>query len=85
MRKYRFRVSQKVKVWIDDYVEVEANDLAEALGLVNDRKPYAVNTGWETDRIECYNSETDYNCVETMTKEENNGNDVERIEYIGSL
>lgn len=82
MRKYRFAVSYKVKLWITDYVEVEADDLVEALRSVKEEKDGAFYDGWGP-KVEKYDNEIDWEDVTPVTKEENDGNEVERIEYIG--
>lgn len=82
MRKYRFAVSRKVKLWIIDYVEVEANDLVDAVRFVKEEKDDALYDGWGP-KVEQYDNETDWNDVTPITEEENDGNEVERIEYIG--
>lgn len=82
MEKYRFAVSRKVKLWITDYVEVEANDLVDALRSVKEEKDDALYDGWGP-KVEQYDNDTSWDDVTQMTKEENDGNEVERIEYIG--
>lgn len=82
MKKYRFAVSRKVKLWITDYVEVEANDLVDAVRSVEEEKDDAIYDGWGP-KVEKYDNETCWDDVTPVTEEENDGNEVERIEYVG--
>lgn len=83
MNTYKFAVSRKVKLWITDYVDVYAETKEDALEELNAVKDEALKTGWPLGCFDLANTETDWDDVAQMTKEENDGNEVERIEYIG--
>lgn len=81
MKRFRYRISRKVTVWVDDYVEFKAASKEEADEYIKEHAEDYSENGYPSS-VECYSTLWDFESIEYITEEENGGNPVIGIEFI---
>lgn len=82
-KKFKFRIDYRVKCWISDFVEIEAESLKEARDIIEKNKNDIMEINWRDFGGQLYNTETNYETIELMDKSENKGFDTVVTKYIG--
>lgn len=82
-KSFRFRIDYRVKCWISDFVEIEAESLKEAGDIIEKNKNDIMEINWHDFGGQLYNTETNYETMELMDKSENKGFDTVVTKYIG--
>lgn len=82
-KKFKFRIDYRVKCWMSDFIEIEAESLKEAQSIVEKNKDKVLETNWEDYDGQFYNTETDYETMELVDKSENKGFNTVVAKYIG--
>lgn len=82
-KRFKFRIDYRVKCWISDFVEIEAESLEEARGIIEKNKNDIMEIDWHDFGGQLYDTETNYETMELMDKSENKGLDTVVTKYIG--
>ena len=82
-KRFKFKIDYKVKCWITDFVEIEAESLKEATDIIEKNKNDIMEINWHDFDGQLYNTETNYETMELMDKSENKGFDTVVTKYIG--
>lgn len=82
-KRFKFRIDYRVKCWISDFVEIEAESLKEAKDIIEKNKNDVIKTNWNDLDGQLYDTETSYETMELMDKSENKGFDTVVAKYIG--
>ena len=81
MKKYRYRISRKVTMWVDDFVEFESASKEEADEYIKEHAEDYSENGYPSN-VECYATQNDWESIEYITEEENGNNPVIGIDFI---
>lgn len=82
-KRFKFRIDYRVKCWISDFVEIEAESLEEARDIIEKNKNDIMEIDWHDFDGQLYDTETNYGTMELMDKSENKGCDTVVTKYIG--